>query len=283
VAALQAALAAIDDWPVERIGAGVTDASTTLATHGAVDVVLPFASVTKPLAAYAVLIAVQDGAVHLDEPAGPPEAPADITVRHLLAHASGLPLTPSGGPIGVPGRKRIYSNWGFDLLGELVADRVGLPFAEHLAVEVLQPLGMRDTVLDGSPAADARGTVTDVLAFARELLDPQLLDAELLTSATTIAFPDLDGVVPGYGRQSPCDWGLGFELKGTKDPHWTGSALTPATFGHFGQAGGFLWVDPTRGVAAAELADRDFGEWAKQRWPGFNDAILAAIDGDGAA
>jgi CubicO group peptidase (beta-lactamase class C family) len=85
--------------------------------------------------------------------------------------------------------------------------------------------------------------VTDLLAFARELLDPQLLDPALLTEATRVAFPGLDGVLPGFGRQSPNDWGLGFELRGTKAPHWTGCELPPTTFGHFGQSGSFLWVD----------------------------------------
>jgi CubicO group peptidase (beta-lactamase class C family) len=272
-------LAEVDDWPVQTVGVAVTSAEATLASHGAVDEVLPFASLTKPLAAYGVLIAVQDGALHLDEPAGPEHAPEDITVRKLLAHASGLPLEPDG-LIGAPGRRRIYSNWGYDLLGELVADRVGTSFTEHLRFEVLEPLGMNQTVLEGSPAHEAQGTVTDLLAFARELLAPQLLDEELHGAATTIAFSGLDGVVPGFGRQSPCDWGLGFEIRSSKDPHWTGSRLDADTYGHFGRSGSFLWVDPTLGLAAAELADRDFDQWAKDRWPGFNDRIVeAAADG----
>jgi CubicO group peptidase (beta-lactamase class C family) len=266
-------LAEVDDWPVDTVGVGVTEAEATSATHGATDTVLPFASLTKPLAAYAVLIAVQDAAVHLDEPAGPDGAPEDITVRKLLAHASGLPLE-SDGLVGTPGRRRIYSNWGYELLGALVADRVGSSFAEHLQLEVLGPLGMSQTVLDGSPAYAARGTVTDLLAFARELLAPELLDDELHAMATTIAFPDLDGVVPGFGRQSPCDWGLGFEIKSGKDPHWTGTALDPSTYGHFGRSGSFLWVDPTRGLACAELADRDFEQWSKDLWPDFNDRVV---------
>ncbi len=277
-------LAEVDDWPVDTVGVGVTTADATSATNGAIDTVLPFASLTKPLAAYAVLIAIQDGAVHLDEPAGPEGAPEDITVRKLLAHASGLPLE-TDGLVGTPDSRRIYSNWGYERLSELVAERVGSSFADHLEIEVLGPLGMSQTVLEGSPAHAARGTVTDLLAFARELLDPELLDGELHETATTIAIPGLDGVVPGFGRQSPCDWGLGFEIKGGKDPHWTGAALHPTTFGHFGRSGSFFWVDPTRGLACAELADRDFGQWSKDLWPGFNDRIVEAASeaGPGAA
>ncbi|MTV27090.1 beta-lactamase family protein [Nitriliruptoraceae bacterium ZYF776] len=272
-------LAEVDDWPVDTVAVGLTDADATRASHGPTDAVLPFASVTKPLAAYAVLIAVQDGALHLDEPAGP-KADEGATVRHLLAHASGLPPEEGGPMTTAPGTRRIYSNWGYDLLGELVAERVGMPFVEHLQHEVLDALGMADTRLDGSPARDGHGTVDDLLAFARELLVPHLLDEELHREATTVAFPGLDGVVPGYGRQSPCDWTLGLEVKGDKDPHWTGTELPPTTFGHFGQSGSFLWVDPTRHLAAAELADRDFGSWAKDAWPAFQDAVVTAAGGD---
>jgi CubicO group peptidase (beta-lactamase class C family) len=268
-------LAEVDTWPPDTLAVGVTDAGATLATHGPVDHVLPLASVTKLLTAYGVLVAAQDGALHLDEPLGPGELAPQATVRHLLAHASGLPPD-AGGPIAVPERTRTYSNWGYELLGELVADRVGLPFAQYLALEVLEPLGMRSTRLDGSPAAAAQGTVADLLAFARELLDPQLLDLGLHAEATGVAFPGLDGVLPGYGRQNPNDWGLGVELKATKQPHWTGAALAPETYGHFGRSGSFLWVDPTRALACVELADRPFGPWARSVWPDFSDAVVAA-------
>ena len=81
--------------------------------------------------------------------------------------------------------------------------------------------------------------------------------------------------MPGFGRVDPCDWGLGFELKGTKSPHWTGTTNSPETFGHFGGSGTFLWVDPVAGVAAAALTDRDFDSWAKEMWPPFADAVIA--------
>jgi CubicO group peptidase (beta-lactamase class C family) len=265
-------LTQIDDWPLDTAAVGVTDASATLGAHGAVDEVLRLASVTKTLAAYAVLIAVQDGVLHLDEPAGPDGS----TVRHLLSHASGLPFT-EGGPESAPGARRVYSNLGYDALGELVAGRVGRSFAEHLDLEVLQPLGMSSTVLEGSPAADGRGTVTDLLAFCRELLAPSLLEDDLHEDATSLAFPGLDGVLPGHGRQVPNDWALGFELKGDKAPHWTGERLSPTAFGHFGQSGSFLWVDPELGIASAFLTDRSYGDWAAERWPAFTDAIVDAF------
>jgi CubicO group peptidase (beta-lactamase class C family) len=273
--ALTEVLAEVDGWEPDTVAVGVTDADGSLATHGPTGRVFAFASLTKPLTAYAVLIAVRDRFLHLDEPAGP-KAGEGATVRHLLAHASGLPMDEGGVMTTEPGTRRIYSNLGYEVLGELVAERTGHPFAEHLDHEVLVPLGMRSTGLDGTPAAAARGTVDDLLRFARELLLPTLLDEDLHAEATTLAFPGLEGVVPGYGRQTPCDWSLGFEVKGAKEPHWTGDALDPSTFGHFGRSGSFMWIDPTRGLAAVELADRDFDRWAKDAWPSFNDRIVAA-------
>lgn len=263
-------LAAIDDWPVDNAAIGITDARETLGRHGPTDRVFQMASVTKPLAAYAVLVAVDSGRIDLDETIDDRGA----TVRHLLAHAAGYPFT-GREPISPVGARRIYSNTGFDLLGELVEERTGRSIGSYLRQQVLLPLGMGDTVLDGSPAADAEGTVDDLLVFARELLHPTLIEPELAEAARTPQFPELDGVLPGHGRQDPNEWGLGFEIRGSKSPHWTGPEHPPTTFGHFGQSGSFLWVDPRDGIAAACLGDRPFGDWAVELWPAFNDALVA--------
>ena len=86
-------------------------------------------------------------------------------------------------------------------------------------------------------------------------------------------------MLPGFGRQQHNDWGLGFEIRDSKAPHWTGSRNSPRTFGHFGQSGSFLWVDPDAGLACVALADRDFGDWARQAWPKLSDDLLAAHGG----
>jgi CubicO group peptidase (beta-lactamase class C family) len=267
-------LAEIEQWAPDTVAAGVTDADATLDTHGPADHALPMASVTKPLTAYGVLIAVNDRLVHLDEPAGP-TAEQGATVRHLLAHAAGLPFEPDA-PTQSPERRRVYSNWGYDVLSELVAERADLPFAEYLHHEVFEPLGMTDTKLAGSAAADATGTVQDLLSFAREVLAPTLLPEELVREAASVEFGDLDGVLPGYGRQRPNDWGLGFEIKGEKSPHWSGRRWSPTSLGHFGQSGSFLLIDPEAGIACASLADEPFGAWASKAWPTFTDAIHEA-------
>jgi CubicO group peptidase (beta-lactamase class C family) len=246
--------------------------SGVVETRGPLEREYRLASVTKLLTACAVLVAAEEGILELDEPAGPDGS----TVRHLLAHASGLPFDP-GPPLARPGERRIYSNVAYDLLGELVTERSELPFAEYLRAAVLEPVGMVSTELRGSPAAGAHGTLADLLAFARELRAPRIVARETLDEALAPQFPALAGVIPGIGRQDPCDWGLGFELRGHKSPHWTGTRNSPLTFGHFGGAGTFLWLDPDADVALAVLTDLEFGDWALEAWPALSDAVLDAL------
>ena len=268
---LASAVGAVRDWPVDHAAAAVVGRDgRVLATAGDQDRVFRLASVTKLLTAYAVLIAVEEGAIEWDQPAGPDGA----TVRHLAAHTSGLPFA-DGSAQAAPGARRIYSNPGFDVLGETVAAAAGMPFAEYLHLAVCEPLGMAATRLDGSPAADGMSTADDLARFAAELQAPKL--THTLDGATAVAFPGVDGILPGYGRQQPNDWGLGFEIRDGKSPHWTGAASSPRTFGHFGQAGTFLWVDPDAAVACVVLTDRDFGDWAVRAWPVFTDGVLAAL------
>jgi CubicO group peptidase (beta-lactamase class C family) len=261
------------DWPVGHVAVAVVGRDgTVLAAAGDQDREFRLASVTKLLTAYATLIAVEEGALDWDTPAGPPGA----TVRHLAAHASGLAFTGEAVP-AAPGARRIYSNTGFEVLAATIAGAAGMDFAEYLRQGVCEPLGMRATRLDGSPAAGAVSTAADLVRFAAELQAPTLVHEDTLAGAVQVAFPGLDGVLPGFGRQQPNDWGLGFELRDGKSPHWTGAASSPATFGHFGQSGTFLWVDPDAGAAAVALTDRDFGAWAQRAWPAWTDAVLAAL------
>jgi CubicO group peptidase (beta-lactamase class C family) len=265
------ALAQIDGWPAEVATAGVVSGERTWA-HGPSGREFGWASVTKLFTATATLIAAEEGIVDLDEPAGPEGS----TVRHLLAHASGLPFE-GGQPIARPGQRRIYSNTGFEVLGELVAERAEMEFEEYLRAAVLDPLGLGATRLEGSPAAGLRGPLDDLLLFGRELLDPRLVAPETLAEATSVVFPGLAGVIPDLGRFEPNDWGLGFELRNSKSPHWTGTRNSVRTFGHFGGSGSFLWVDPDVGAACASLGDLDFGDWAKDAWPRLSDAVLAEL------
>ena len=263
------ALRAIDGWDAGLAAAGVVRADQVVATQGPRDAGLPWASVTKLLTGLAILVALEEGTVDLDEPAGPPGA----TLRHLLAHASGLPLEGEQ-PITEPGRRRIYSNTGIELAARLLEERAEMPFADYFAGSVVRPLGLAGG-LGGSPAHGYRGPLEDLLALGRELLEPTLVAAETLAEAVTVQFPGLTGVLPGLGRMEPNDWGLTFELRDAKSPHWTGTLNSAATFGHFGQSGTFIWADADVELALVVLTDREFGDWALQIWPALSDAVLA--------
>ncbi|MCX4909058.1 serine hydrolase [Streptomyces sp. NBC_00878] len=282
-------LALIEEWPVPTAAAAVVRADgVVLGSHGPVTRPFALASVTKPLTAYAVLVAYEEGAVDLDEPAGADGA----TVRQLLAHTSGLAFDEHR-MTAAPGQRRLYSNAGFEQLGDHLAKATEIPFAEYLKQAVLEPLGMTSTTLEGSPAKDGVSTVDDLVRFAAEVQAPRLLDPRTVAEAMTVQYPGTKGVLPGYGHQNPNDWGLGFEIRDSKSPHWTGSSSSPRTFGHFGQSGTFLWIDPDAGwaggkgtawaggkgtgVACVALTDRAFGPWAVEVWPAFTDAVLAEL------
>jgi CubicO group peptidase (beta-lactamase class C family) len=277
------------EWPVGRAGVAVVSPSgVETAFLGGVGGGDQFevASVTKLMTSLAALAAVESGRIDLDEPvpqAGDGAQP--VTLRHLLAHAGGFPFEP-------PGRarpreqRRIYSNVGFRLAAEAVADAAGTTFDGWLASSVLDPLEMSATRLvqrrgiDGDPAAGAASTLDDLVRLARCLLErgAPVIGPDLFAEATTVQFPGLAGLVPGVGRFDPCDWGLGFELHDGKRPHWMGDRRSPSAFGHFGATGCFLWVDPDAGLAAAAVTDRPFddGKWAMSAWPSWSDRLPTA-------
>lgn len=249
---------------------GVVDRDDAVRVEGDRRQRFRWASITKLCTALAVLVATEERSLALDDAAGPPGA----TVRHLLAHAAGLDFD-TDAVIAPPGTRRVYSNAGYEVLGDALTAATGIDFEVYLREAVLDPLGMSSTVLRGTPAAGLEGPLADLLRLAGELLSPTLLASATATVMRTVAFPDLAGVLPGFGRQDPNDWGLGPEIRGHKSPHWTGRRNSPATFGHFGAAGGFLWVDPDAGLACASLSDREFGPWAVDSWPRLADEILA--------
>jgi CubicO group peptidase (beta-lactamase class C family) len=257
------ALRQVDGWPCEHAAVAVAGAAE--AQYGYVERLFAWFSVTKLATAVAVLVACEKGIVELDEAAGPPGS----TLRHLLAHASGLPPDDAT-PIAEPGRRRIYSNTGFEAAAAFVSERARMPFGAYFEHVWGFPLA-------GSPASGVEGALGELLTVARELLAPSRLSRELLAEAASVQFPGLDGVLPGFGRMEPNDWGLGFELRDAKSPHWTGTRNSPRTFGHFGRSGTFLWVDPDRELALACLTDLAFGDWAKDAWPRLADAVLAEL------
>ena len=266
-------LAAVAGWPVPNVAAAVVGPSGVVASSGDLARPFPLASVTKPLAALAVLVAVEEEAVSLDDAADEQLVPG-ATLRHLLAHASGLaPEKPLRS--FAPAQRRVYSNVGIELAASLVAAAAGMPFAQYLDEAVLRPLGLAGTSLPGSAARDGVSTVADLARVAHELLSSTgLLSAPMRAELATVQYPGLRGVLPGFGAQDPNDWGLGFEIRAEKSPHWTGASNSARTYGHFGQSGTFLWVDPAAELAFVVLTDRDFGEWTYPLWPAISDGVL---------
>ena len=268
----------IADWPVPTASAAVIGRSGVLAAYGDGTREYRLASVTKPLVARAAQVAVEEGVVDLDSPAGPPGA----TVRHLLSHASGYSMH-SAQTLAEPGTRRVYSNFGFGVLAETIESQSGIEFGRYLSEAVFEPLGMTASRLEGGAAAAGFGgvsTVDDLVVFAADLLAPRTVSAQLHAEAISVQFPGLTGVLPGFGVQRPNDWGLGLEIRDDKSPHWTGTRNSPRTFGHFGQTGTFLWVDPARELSLVVLTARDFDEWAKPLWPALSDEVLREFGPD---
>ncbi|CAM3930137.1 serine hydrolase domain-containing protein [Corynebacterium frankenforstense] len=267
----------LENWPVDNLAAAVTDGETVLAETGDTSRVFELASVTKLLSAYGVLMAVEEGVFELDTPCGPEGS----TVRHLLAHASGVGFRDPE-PERAVGERRLYSSAGFEILADAVGRETGIEFPDYLAEGVFEPLGMSATELHGSAGHGAVSTVADLTAFAEELAHPRLLAAETLEEAFSPQFPELNGMVPGYGFHKPCLWGLGFEIADRKSPHWTGPDMPRETVGHFGMSGTYLWAVPAvgrfadlpgAGTAMVALTDRRFQDWVKPLWERTNEYI----------
>jgi CubicO group peptidase (beta-lactamase class C family) len=143
------------------------------------DTVFRIASMTKSFTAVAILKLRDEGKLSLDDPAEryvpelanleyPTADSPRITIRHLLSHAEGFPednpwgdrqladsdaqlteMLRSGIPFSnAPGVAYEYSNYGFAILGRIVARVSGRPYADYIASTILRPLGMTSTTLD---------------------------------------------------------------------------------------------------------------------------------------
>jgi CubicO group peptidase (beta-lactamase class C family) len=274
-AVFESALAAVDEWPVTTAAAAVIGPQGVLASVGDLERTFTLASVTKPLAALAMLVAVEEEALDLNHPAAEDVVPG-ATLRHLLSHASGLAPERMMRSFA-PGVRRVYSNVGIDRAGELVAEATGISFTNYFTEALVEPLALGNTSVPGLPSRDGISSVADIARVVTELLSPSgLLSPTTLADIATVQYPGLRGVLPGFGHQDANDWGLGFEIRGHKSPHWTGATNSPRTYGHFGLRGTMFWIDPEVNLGVVALADRDFGPWAIEAWPAFSDAVLTA-------
>ena len=154
--------------------------------------------------------------------------------------------------------------------------RSGIAFQDYLDEALTIPLGLRATRLSGYASVGARASVDDLVRVIDAWRRPVLIGEITLQLAVTTHLPDLDGVLPGFGTQRPNPWGIGPEIRGHKDPHWTAAGNSPRTCGHFGQAGAMLWIDPDARTAAVALCTEPFGPWATKAWPRFSADALAS-------
>ncbi|WP_298209160.1 serine hydrolase domain-containing protein [Ferrimicrobium sp.] len=277
-----------DEVAYGQIGSG--GLTTRYQSNGAVS--RPWASVTKLVTALAILVAIEEGALARTSPLGEHQ----LLVEDLLSHSSGLPTGEVGElsmiepwqarPVCTPHERRIYSNIGYELLGYGLVNQSGMPLHQYVGEAVLEPAGMKSasylpTVLTEQHVTGAafglEGTINDLIALVEVLFFPLIVAPETLSDIRTPFVPDLAGILPGFGRQDPNPWGLGAELRGTKSPHWMGSAVSEESYGHFGQSGSFLWIDPIQRAFAVFLGPRPFGAWARDRWPVLNNAIIEEL------
>jgi CubicO group peptidase (beta-lactamase class C family) len=278
------ALRLVDTWPVPHVSAAVIRPDGTVVSTGDTTFEFRLASISKPITAWASLVAAEEGTIELDAPPKHVAAQPGCTIRHLLSHAGGYPFD-GADPIAPPERRRIYSNTGIEMVAAEIASAAAMPFEVYFREAVLEPLGMRATVLRGSPAHQMRSTLGDTVRFMAELRRPSLVDAATAGDAFRPQYPDLSGIVPDVGRFTPCPWGIGVEIRGVKQPHWTGRTNSPATVGHFGGAGTMAWFDPAADCALVALTDRNFDDWrdeALARWPELSDAVIHEVTAAGA-
>jgi CubicO group peptidase (beta-lactamase class C family) len=297
---------------------------TRFAGDATADRLFALASLTKPIVAVACLVACEEGAFELDAPVAAHLPAYDtpskraITPRHLLAHASGLPESGPRGvppldvePVHPPASRRVYSNEGFGVLGELLAASTGFPYARYVTEAVIEPLGM-DAFLGlpeaeygralevlepglaapgvplfnahewrrrGTAAGGAFATLDGYARFVRMLLDGgrPLLAAETFAELAAVQFPGLAGGIESFRTWQVADWSLGFDVRDAKSPHWTGTRSSPATLSHFGAAGTMFFVDPDAGLGVVCLANRGtYSGWPMRPggWPDLADRLL---------
>jgi CubicO group peptidase (beta-lactamase class C family) len=186
--------------------------------------VFRIASMTKSFTALAILQLRDAGLLALDEPAEqyipelqelryPTSDAPRITVRHLLTHSAGLPednpwgdrqlaatdeelatMLRTGVPFSnAPGMQYEYSNLGFALLGRIVQNVTGQPYATYMREQVLLPLGMTSTTMQAADVPAARLAHGYRVQDGRWLGEPPLPDGAfgamggMLTSASDLS------------------------------------------------------------------------------------------------
>jgi CubicO group peptidase (beta-lactamase class C family) len=206
----------IVDGKVVHIGtAGVRN--TTTGEKVDTGTVFRIASMTKSFTALSILKLRDEGKLSLDDPAEryvpelkslryPTTDSPRITVRHLLSHSAGFPednpwgdqqlaktdaemsaMIRRGIPFSTsPGTSYEYSNFGFAILGRMVANVSRMPYARYVRTQILLPLGMTSTTLEAKDVPASR------LAHGYRLQDGRWLEEQQLPDG---AFGSMGGML----------------------------------------------------------------------------------------
>ncbi len=210
-----------DGQTLARVAVGVSDGETGVEVSS--ETAFPAGSVTKILTAALVMTEVDAGRLDLDAPIAPHLPPGlrpldsggaevDVTLRQLLSHSSGLPVTWDGFPpnppvesrdayiagsrtiVYPPGDRLVYSNVGLVLAGEVAAASAGIRFEDLAQERLFTPLGMTRSSLkqaadyDGPLAAGhARGSGDTVQPTPHIDLTPMAAAGSLLTTPDDLA------------------------------------------------------------------------------------------------
>jgi beta-lactamase class C len=149
----------------------------------------------------------------------------------------------------------------------------------------------------GPPWSGLYTTPEDIAVFGQYFLDGGKSGGGTILSpaATRVMTRDHAGGVPGgfpsdpFQRQSTdpflwrsVSWGIGFDVKGMKTPHYFGELTSPAAFGHIGATGSMFWVDPETGLLCVLFVNRalDSG-WSREAAPRqalFSNAVAASVE-----
>ncbi|HEV8117868.1 MAG TPA: serine hydrolase [Thermoanaerobaculia bacterium] len=276
------------------------------------DTVFDVASLTKPVAtATSVMILVEEGKLALSDPvvryipefaAGGGDRPR-VTIEHLLTHRAGLPPDDplelyTGTPEEIfakkyrqplqspPGSRFVYSDAGYEVLGEIVRKISGESLDRFAEDHVFRPLGMKDTLFlplsRGMPASriaptERRGdrwmrgevhdprayavggvaghaglfsTAADLAKFCQMILDGGSLGKVRILSPLSVEAMTR----PRFYGDSEVR-GLGWDIA-TGYSRNRGDLFPPGSFGHTGFTGTGLWIDPSSETFLVFLSNR---------------------------
>lgn len=219
--------------------------------------------------------------------------------------------------ISAPGEALRYSNLGPAIAARAAETATGTPFHDLLQHTILDPMALDDIILrptaedndriaivqdppnEGTGAESYNtdywrqlgitwggyyGTASAALRYATSFLPGRdtPLTNESVRAMTTDQVNGAPGGVESMGvRWDPGFWGIGWEVKGEKRRHWTGTKTSAETWCHWGQSGTLVWVDPTRELGVAMMANRTvrtLWPFRPARWSDLSDAIVDAAD-----